>query len=37
MVVVASNSLAKRSAIGESTFVLTQANYRKVQRTVKRK
>ena len=30
------NALAKRSSFGESTFVLTQANSRKVQRTVKR-
>ena len=36
LVAVTSNSLAQRSWFGESTFVLTQANYRKLQRTVKR-
>ena len=30
------NALAKRSLFGESTFVLTQANSRKFQRTVTR-
>ena len=29
-------TLAKRSSVSESSFVLTQANYRKLQRTVKR-
>ena len=37
MVAVTSNSLAKRSSFRESSFVPTQANYRKFQRTVKRK
>ena len=30
-VVVTSNSLVKRSSFRESSFVLTQANYRKLQ------
>ena len=34
---VTSNSLAKRSSFRESSFVLAQANYRKLQRIVKRK
>ena len=34
-VAVTSNSLAKRSSFRESSFVLTQANYRKLQRKVK--
>ena len=37
LVAVTSNSLTQRSSFGESIFVLTQANYRKLQRTVKRK
>ena len=36
-VAVTSNFLAKRSSIRESSFVLTQANYRKFQRIIKRK
>ena len=36
-VAVTSNSLAKRSSFRESSFVLTQANYQKLQRTGKRK
>ena len=31
------NSLTKRSSFRESYFVITQANYQKLQRTVKRK
>ena len=37
MVTVTPNSLAKRSSFRESSFVLTQANYQKFQRKVKRK
>ena len=36
-VVVTSNSLANRSSFSESPFVVTQSNYRKLQRAVKRK
>ena len=36
-VTVTSNSLAKRSSFRESSFMLTQANYRKLQRIVKQK
>ena len=36
-VAVTSNSLAKRSSFRESSFVLTQTNYQKLQRTGKRK
>ena len=36
-VVITSNSLAQRSSIRESSFVLTKTNFRKLQRTVKRK
>ena len=36
-VAVTSNSLAKRSSFRESSFVLTQANYQKLQRTGKQK
>ena len=35
--VVTFNSLAKRSSSRKSSFVLTQANYRKLQTTGKRK
>ena len=34
---VTSNSLAKRGLLRESSFVLTQVNYRKLQRTIKRR
>ena len=37
MVAVTSNSLAKRSSFKESSFVLRQANYPKLQRTVEGK
>ena len=37
IVAVTSNSLNKRSSFKESSFVLTQANYSKLQRTVKQK
>ena len=37
LVAVTSNSLTQRSSFEESTFALTQANYQKLQRTVKRK
>ena len=36
-VAVTSNFLAKRSSFGESSVVLTNVNYRELQRTVKRK
>ena len=36
-VAVTSNSLAKRSSFRESSFVLTQVNYLKLQKTVKQK
>ena len=37
VITVSYNYLAKRSSFRESSFVLTQANYRRLQRKVKRK
>ena len=37
MVAVTSNFFARQSSFRESSFVFTQANYRKLQKTVKRK